>query len=695
MFKQINLKSPTTYLVGFVAAAVITFAARGLWYYHGAYVGPTVPEPDPQTVPSLATPYDNVSLAYGPGSVAVFDTSHDNSYDQQEMGLLAGRLASAGAQVEFGGDIVAKSHEATVLIIPIPSTTFSRDEIVAIKQFTAKGGRLILIGDPTRVRDVGGLNSIASEYGVLYQQDYIYNLKTNDGNFRNVIFSHFAKDNPLTDGLSNVVFQTAHSLRTSPDAGLVMGDDTTFISSSEKPGGVVAVALAGDGNALFLSDMNFLTPPYDSFDDNDHFIDNIVGFAVTGTRTFAVDDFPYYFGATTDVVYQDATLLEDGFKDFDSLRDKMNSAEKTVAVVDKVDKTRPTIYVATYDNIDESITSALDKDGISLEGRQITIKDVTTINADQTVLFHLVPPPKKPASAKQATPTPSGSATPGATRTPSADLPVYQLLIIASDKDALSVGLNILLSGDLGNCVVTPLTAVCQTDQTNEGGGPGSNTGGETPTPGANTGSFLVVADDVTAGSADLTSAPNIEAALTGSGNTAKLVDVTKDGLPSVSDLKSYDAVFWSSGNYAPTQDGVNLLKQYLDDGGKLFIDGAEIAFDWNSDPFLSDYLRASYVSYGEQLDLQVGSNNHPLSTGFGGTVIKLESGAPPDVIKAVGSDVVFVRGPDSVEPGAPALVAYASGDRKVAFAAFQVTLLDQGNLQLLISNAAAWFLTP
>jgi len=696
MLKRINTISPRIYLYGFLAAALVAFLGRTLWLYHGVYVGPTVPQSDPQTIPNLSALYENVAQTFGPGNVVIFDVGHDNGYDEAEMGLLAGRFASGGAQVEFSGDLVDRAHEATVLVISAPSSTFSRDEIVAIEQFTSKGGRLILIGDPTRVRGVEGLNSLASEYGVLYQQDYIYNLEKNDGNFRNVIFSTFAKDNALTDGLDSVVFQTAHSLRTTEDAGVVMGDDSTFVSSSERPGGAIAVAQGGDGNALFLSDMTFLTAPYNGFADNDRFIDNIVGYALSGERQFSVDDFPYYFGATTDVVYQDAALLDKGFDDFDRLRDAMNAAEKSVAVVDEVGKDRPVIYLATYDNVDEDITAALEKSGISLEGRQIAIKDVAALSVDHTVLFHLIPPPKKPASAKPATPPPATATAKPATTAhePLADLPSYRLIVIGSDQETLSAGLGILISGDLENCVVTPQTAVCHTDQEHGGAGPAPDGSGETPTPGATIGSFLVVADDESAGSADLTSAPDVEAALSSSGNTVKLVSIVNDGLPSSSDMLDYDAVFWSSGNYAPSQDGVDLLKQYLDDGGHLFIDGAEIAFYWKDDSFLPDYLRANYASYGEQLDLQVGPDDHPLSAGFGGALIPIESSSPPDILDAAGSDVVFVRGPTSVQPGAPALVAYTSGNRMVAFAAFQVSLLDQISLQRLIDNAVAWFLS-
>ena len=157
--------------------------------------------------------------------------------------------------------------------------------------------------------------------------------------------------------------------------------------------------------------------------------------------------------------------------------------------------------------------------------------------------------------------------------------------------------------------------------------------------------------------------------------------------------MLDYDAVFWSSGSYAPTESSVELLKEYLDGGGRLFIDGAEIAFYWTGDEFLSDYLHSEYLSYGTLTDLEVGPDDHPLNAGFGGAVIQLSSGTPPDILGVLDADVVFVRGPDSSDAGTPSLVAY-DGDNMVAFASFQVNLMDTFDASLLINNAAAWFLS-
>ncbi len=81
---------------------------------------------------------------------------------------------------------------------------------------------------------------------------------------------------------------------------------------------------------------------------------------------------------------------------------------------------------------------------------------------------------------------------------------------------------------------------------------------------------------------------------------------VTNDALyPSV-DLTSFTMICWSTGNRLPvfTQDEVNALMPFLDNGGRLFIDGQDIGqdiFDASgqsqfAQSFYNNYLHASYL---------------------------------------------------------------------------------------------------
>ena len=103
-----------------------------------------------------------------------------------------------------------------------------------LEEFLRKGGRLLIIGEPLRLYSVNGINSLAGAFGIIYQDDYIYNLVENDGSYLNVIFDEF-EENTLTKNLDRIVFQGAHSLRVGEGA-LIMGDENTFSSLREKPG---------------------------------------------------------------------------------------------------------------------------------------------------------------------------------------------------------------------------------------------------------------------------------------------------------------------------------------------------------------------------------------------------------------------------------------------------------------------------
>ncbi|MEZ5359994.1 MAG: FG-GAP-like repeat-containing protein [Candidatus Zixiibacteriota bacterium] len=73
-------------------------------------------------------------------------------------------------------------------------------------------------------------------------------------------------------------------------------------------------------------------------------------------------------------------------------------------------------------------------------------------------------------------------------------------------------------------------------------------------------------------------------------------------GSPSLTDLQAYDCVVWYTGQYRidplSTAD-IDVLEQFMDNGGKLFLTGQGIAFQLDAlgpVDFLNDYLKCSYV---------------------------------------------------------------------------------------------------
>ncbi len=121
--------------------------------------------------------------------------------------------------------------------------------------------------------------------------------------------------------------------------------------------------------------------------------------------------------------------------------------------------------------------------------------------------------------------------------------------------------------------------------------------------------------------------------------------------------LQDYDAVFWLLGDESTTDETFNSTEQtrvkaYLQNGGKLFVSGSEIAWDLDTgargsasdEAFLRDYLKADYVSDdANSFNVSGVSNNifSGLNFSYGSTPYPEDF---PDAINAVNGSVVCLR---------------------------------------------------
>ncbi len=704
-------KRGLVYLLAFVAALAVAFIARTLWYYPGVlrisenplrtlgfYRPPVVAESTPVSIESLSGLSETTSIEGGEGRLVLIDTGHGNGFDEAELAVFAGRLAGSGARVAVVDNLESRLQEASGLLIIAPDQSFDPEEVQAIEAFVNKGGRVVIVGDPTRQGSVDAINTLTGAFGVIYQDAYVYNLSDNDAGFRNVSFTNFIGDNPITDGLSQVVFQTAFALRADEEASIITGDESTYTSGEETPGAVTVAALVGEGRVLTLPDFTFFTSPYNTFADNDLLLNNVAAFLLTGQRGFDLADFPFFFQDDTHIVYEDPVTLNATFEDTIALRERLTEVGAPASLSEEIDTEAPFIYVGLYDQASEEVLSMLEEAGVVIsddplseesdapnsEGA-IAIEGVARLEKADTVLLHLLAPASEESEEQNEA--------------------VYQLIILAADEDILSEGINSLLGDDLDACLVTRVTAVCRSGEFDSGGASGGP-GGEDEegegggVPGGGEGSFLVVSDDQgLLGSIGITSADSIEFALSELGFNATITSLNDDGVPTAEDMAEFDAVFWTTGDYcceAPPEEALDQIMAYLDNGGRLFMDGLYVATDWSGTDFLNNYLGAEFDSFGMQLDMEVADSSHPLADGFEGliTFVAEAKDMQPDIIEPVGdADTVFVRGPDSEEPGAASVVALDAGDYRTAYASFPLFLLEENDLIQLIGNAVTWFL--
>ena len=119
-------------------------------------------------------------------------------------------------------ELEEKLRGADSLLVIMPGRPYSEGEAALVENFVRKGGKLVLISDPSRRQQI---NTLAERFGLDFQPDYLYNLVDNDQNFRHIFVRDFQPDE-LTAGLEAIALHTAGSIRSS-GTGLAFGDANT------------------------------------------------------------------------------------------------------------------------------------------------------------------------------------------------------------------------------------------------------------------------------------------------------------------------------------------------------------------------------------------------------------------------------------------------------------------------------------
>jgi hypothetical protein len=427
--------TPMFYLVP-VIIFLLAFVGRSFFYYRGSYTAPDVPESEAQKVAVLSEPEESIPVIADGNRVILIDDSHINKFSDEEMTTLFGRITAAGGRIEkihHKEDLEARLSSAYAFVSLGNQGFYDLDELIILENFVQDGGRILIVGDPTRITLVNAINSLSGHFGIIYEDDYIYNLVENDGNYLNVIVRDFA-ENPLTNGVNEIVFRAAHSMRAG-DGGLAFGDPNTYSSLREQPGDVTVAVLTANDSVLALPDLTFLTGPYNTFADNDKFIDNIVAFLLSGQREYDLLDFPYFFNDTVQLVYPDSTFLSNTFGVSSDLRAALKDAGLEPNQEDDVFPGLEALIISTYDGLDSSMRNTLSEDGIRINSvdNTISLRNVGDLDRADTLLFQLH----------------------------IEDEGIHQLYILADNAKALEHGVTLLLEGGLEECLIRPETAFC------------------------------------------------------------------------------------------------------------------------------------------------------------------------------------------------------------------------------------------
>ena len=248
-------------------------------------------------------------------------------------------------------------RRASSLVVISPDDPFSMEEINLVERFVNKGGRLLLISDPTRGDQI---NSLAERFGVTFLPDYLYNTVEYDLNFQNIFINDFRPDE-LTKSLRRVVLYTAGSVESS-DPGLAYTDANTQSSVVKRIQPFYPIVKVHEDRVVAIGDLTFMVPPQDSILDNEKLISNIADFLTGSQRTFDLADFPFFFRGDVDILLGDSSLFELG----GAAKAVLAASQIESSIVGGEDITRDTLYLGLYEDT-SGVAQYLELAGIRLD----------------------------------------------------------------------------------------------------------------------------------------------------------------------------------------------------------------------------------------------------------------------------------------------------------------------------------------
>ena len=310
----------------FLVVVMVLFG-RGIFYYTGLYSPPPSEMPSYEHVVVPPAPLgefaDNISVGEG---VVLIDVSHDNNFDLAELNVLMLRLVSRGLTIrlfgvedDLGEELLGEEEEEKegeeesegteekadqsenvsnekrggadqgeeildekekelpgTFIVVCPQEEFSKEDKETTVEFIDNGGKLLLIADPSRRSEI---NSLSLSFGLIFESDYLYNMRQNEINYRNVFVSEF-KENEVTKHLEKIILYTTGSISSAGD-GIAFVDWNTYSSLIESVRRLSPLALAQDSRVLAVHDLTFMTEPYNGVLDNNQLISNIADWLVS------------------------------------------------------------------------------------------------------------------------------------------------------------------------------------------------------------------------------------------------------------------------------------------------------------------------------------------------------------------------------------------------------------------------------
>ena len=285
----------------FAAAA---FGAAFFFFYRGSYDPPPRVDIPFQQITAPRVPsgafVDSPAAQVRKGLLLV-DALHGNAFAENEIITLSSRVANRGYDVELIGgaldringslqQLEEKLRRADSFLVILPQQPYSEAEAALVERFVRKGGKLLLVSDPSRPQQI---NTLAARFGLDFQPDYLYNVMEYDLNFRHILVREF-QPHELTAGLDAITLYAAGSIRSS-GPGLAFTDSNTRSSVVETTESLYPIAWGDSRNVLAIADFTFMVPPQNSLLDNDKLVSNIADYLTSSEREYDLADFPHFY----------------------------------------------------------------------------------------------------------------------------------------------------------------------------------------------------------------------------------------------------------------------------------------------------------------------------------------------------------------------------------------------------------------
>ncbi len=296
-----------------ILGAVAFFIAYFVFYSGGVESQPSPELGIEQISVSALPPRASADLPTGQlrQGLMVVDAQHGNSFTERELVAFVSRVADRGFEVEILGDFTPivdpsqfqarvsqlseKLRQADSYVVILPQLGFSPAEAALVERFVNRGGKLLLVSDPSRAHNI---NALAMRFGVDFQPDYLYDTLDNDANYKRIFIRDFQPDQ-LTAGVESITLELAGSVQ-SPGGGLAFTGPGTKSSLLDAADTLTPMAWGNDRNVLALADFTFMVGGHESLLDNGRLLSNIADFLTDSERQFLLSDFPYFYGDSRD-----------------------------------------------------------------------------------------------------------------------------------------------------------------------------------------------------------------------------------------------------------------------------------------------------------------------------------------------------------------------------------------------------------